>query len=53
MLLDVPPALADLEEDGRVAADDDEARHQEGQQHQELLRRHAVLPAKIDKIILV
>ena len=48
MLLDVPPALADLEEDGRVAADDDDARHQEGQHHQELLRRAPVLPAKSD-----
>ena len=45
VLLDVPPALADLEEDGRVAADDDDARHQEGQHHQELLRRAPVLPA--------
>ena len=48
VLLDVPPALADLEEDGRVAADDDDARHQEGQHHQELLRRAPVLPAKSD-----
>ena len=48
MLLDVPPALSDLEEDGRVAADDDDARHQEGQHHQELLRRAPVLPAKSD-----
>ena len=45
MLLDVPPALSDLEEDGRVAADDDDARHQEGQHHQELLRGAPVLPA--------
>ena len=45
VLLDVPPALSDLEEDGRVAADDDDARHQEGQHHQKLLRRAPVLPA--------
>ena len=48
VLLDVPPALADLEEDGRVAADDDDARHQEGKHHQELLRRVPVFPEKID-----
>lgn len=40
----VPPALPDLAEDGRVAADDGDAGHQEAEQHQELLRRLVVLP---------
>ena len=44
MLLDVPPALSDLAEDCGVAADDDDARHQEAEEHQELLRGTAVLP---------
>ena len=46
--LDVPPALSDLAEDGRVAAYDGDARHQESEQHQELLRGLIVLPEKID-----
>jgi hypothetical protein len=44
--LDVPPALADLAEDGGVAADDDDAGHQEAEQHQELLRGLVVFPAR-------
>ena len=44
--LDVPPALSDLAEDGRVAAYDGDARHQESEQHQELLRGLIVLPEK-------
>ena len=48
MRLDVPPALSDLAKDGRVAAYDGDARHQESEQHQELLRGLIVLPEKID-----
>jgi hypothetical protein len=44
VLLHVPPALPDFEEDCRVAADDNDARHQKAKQHQELFWGAPVLP---------
>ena len=44
MLLDVSPALLDPDEDCRVAAGDDDAGHQEAEEHEELLRGAPVFP---------
>ena len=48
----ISPALLDLAEDGRVAADDGDAGHQEAEQHEELLRRFIVFPEGKTRLIM-